>query len=273
MGDMDESIPWKLLEEAGRLGEVFQKARPQISERMVEVVELVREAEFQSANSRTKAIFTEIMEKHARIAAREIEFSDDVAGLIRGSGYEDYVERVRKLMELTARVDPAKIADEELLTQLARARKTVFDAPGLTAMQIASVMIPRFAQMAYFADAVNALLGYPAAFRQVLDVAGALVGALAEDIAGTMIPFLGVLRAVFELAETRIQKATEEIVGATKQIDRIFRYGDELDSILVYEVFCEESLAVVVRSSEIVRESVTRDDAWLSEALARAARD
>jgi hypothetical protein len=266
------SVSQQLWAEALRLGGAFEEAKKQIAERVLEVVGLVQQLEEQSEHPRARELFTGIREKHKTIAHRGGQIVDAARATMVTYRDDNYTDRIQKLLELNANVDPVKIADEELLAELKRAWDTVLDVPDGGALRIASIQITQFSQMFYLADAMSTFLGYPSTFRRVLDAARSLAKAAVLDVTGTAIPFLGTLMTVFDLFEPRIDKVTEDMLNSARNYERNLEYDSRLDEILAYANFVEENILLAGQSLESIRTSFARDELWLEGVLTNAAR-
>lgn len=180
--------------------------------------------------------------------------------------------RAQKLWDLKSNVDPVKIADEQLLTQLEHAWGVVLDTPDSVALRIASAEIPLFSQTFYLADAMSVFLGYVPTFRRTLNAAGTLIKAAALDAAGTAVPFLGTLMAVIDLFEPQIDKVTDEMLNSASTFERNFDYDNRLDEILLYANFVEKNTLLSSQSLETIRASFAKNELWLSGVLSKAAK-
>jgi len=231
----------------------------------LDVVHLIEEQLKGSADERTRAPWAEALGKIQQITVRGGDLVDGAQKLLQDYRADNYLARTQAVLTYLGDVDPMKLADEDLIARAKQAWRTIETTQDAVELQIASVQIPLFSQTFYFADVLNAFLQKPSAFRRTLDVAGALVKALATDIAGTTVPFLGTLMTVFDLMEPRIDRMTKELRNAVAVYDRLYMFHDQLTEVFGYEGFVEESTRLADQSLEIVRSSFVRDAAWLSD--------
>jgi hypothetical protein len=261
------SVPQQLMEEADRLAGVLDDAQEQVGSRVLEAFNLVEGQKAASKNARTRAIYAGVQKNHKKVGARGSSIADGAQKLLQDYREDNYLARTQQIMAQLGGVNARKLADEELLARAKQAWQTIEGTPDAVALHIASVQISLFSQTFYYADVLNAFLDYPSVFRRTLDVAGELVKALATDVAGAAIPFLGTLNTIFELMEPRIERLTEQMRQATKLLDRLFQFDDQLTELLGYASFVEENTRLADRSLGVVRVSFKRDAAWLRAAL------
>jgi hypothetical protein len=268
----------KLMAEALRLGRLVNDNKDELAKRGVEVIQLLASQEAASTNPRITAIIQGAEEKNSQAIAKG-------GGLASGNGEllqecrkdQDYYRvRWQEVLARNSRVDAQRIANEELLDLLTRARQTMETAPEAIEVLAALAAIANFSQILYYADLLNALLQYPTKYRRTLDVARDLAKAAAMDLAGKAIPFLGtittVIDTVFDLMEPRIEKKIEEFRQATVLYDRVCDFDDQLIELLGYADFAEEVMHRAERTLKATRASFTNDADWLSAVLANAER-
>jgi hypothetical protein len=268
----------KLWEEALRLADLVNGVNEELLSRGLDVIKLLSSVEAASANPRTRGIIKGAREKNSLYIKRGGSLSDIYKELLQEHGREIdfYIVHWQEVLKRNRRVDPEKIANEELLGLITQARQTMESAPAAAQVLVALAAIANYSQYLYYVDLLNALLQYPTKYRRTLDLAGVLAKAAVMDLAGTAIPFLGTLTTVidtiFDLAEPRIDKKVEELRKATEDYDRVCDFDDQLIELLKYADFAEENMGFADRTLKATHVSFAREAAWLSAVLGNAER-
>jgi hypothetical protein len=270
------STPMQLLAEASRLArEEVPRAQRTIVSLAPHVEESLYEHVASSANERTKALCAGAAEKHGRLVV-EAEGLSAGAGAITTRflrGEASYRAKLEEVFARRARVDPAKLADEELLAECERVsqsvEETLLDA---WALRVSSVQIPLFLLVFSHADVLRAFLGKKSAFGQALDGMRQLGGAALIDLAGTAIPWLGVIQTALELMRPQIEREIERMSAAIEYIDRLFGLDDQLNVLLEYASYTGVLVETADLSLAAAQGAFERDADWLIEVFAVIAR-
>jgi hypothetical protein len=277
---MPTSASAKLAAEVRRLSDVIDdiKFQKEVTSLGLDAIKLLASQDTPSANPQIRAIIRRSEEKHSQVIAKGGSLSNGFGELLQECRKDQdfYIARWQEVLARNSRVDAQKIANEELLDLLTRARQTMESAPEDIGVLVDSAAIANFSQFFYYADLLNALLQYPTKYRRVLDVAGDLAKAAVMDLAGTAVPFLGTITTaidtVFDLMEPRIEKKIEELRRATTDFNRVADFGDQLTELLGYADFTQEVIRNASRTLKTNRASFTTDAAWLSAVLGNAER-
>ena len=155
------------------------------------------------------------------------------------------------------------LADEERLAQCKRAWQTIEATPDVAALPIAAVHVTLYSVVYCHGDVLSAFLGRPSTARATLEATGTLVKAIATDVAGTMVPFLGTLEAVFDLMTPRIEREAERMRNVRQHLDLLFQLDDQLTALLGYASFAETVTNSANQSLATGMTSFTRDADWL----------
>jgi hypothetical protein len=266
------------MKEALRLAGVVNDVKKEVASRGLDVIQLLASQEAASTNPRIWEIIKGAEEKHGQTIAKGGDLTNGLGELLREYKKDNafYIARWQEVIARLSRVDAQKIANEELLDLMTRARQTMERTPETTELLVASTEIAHFSQFFYYADLLNAFLQFPPAYRRMLDEAGGLLKSIAIDLAGTVVPFFGTITAVvdtvFNLMEPRITKKMEELRQATVLFDRLCDFDDQLTELLGYENFTEEIIGLAGQTLKTTRASFTTDAAWLSAVLGNAER-
>jgi hypothetical protein len=290
MSKPSKSSAEQLFDEACRLAAEFNSE--EVLAAALEGVELLREG-LDGVNPRTREIFIKPLERMGELSNQMRDFVGRANEIIHSHEGDNYAERIHEMLANLHRVDAEKLlmtlggfeqlADctpeqlSETKRQMAEAQRRVDnvylvnDAISLT---VASAQIPMYSLAYAFADVANAFLGRPTKYRATLNVAGSLVQAVAMDFAGLAFPFVGTLKTVFEQMEPWIERETEKIRQAAHQLDRVFNYGDQLDTLsMQYVPFVDTSIGAATKFYDSYSAAFTIDISWLNEIYVAAAGD
>ncbi len=257
------SILQQLWDQADRLVQDLPGVLEGVHSKAPDVNRLLTEQAADSVNSRTEAIYAEALEKHDRLKAQ-------VSNLVVGSDQtgqrykrDTYQTTVQEMLARLSRVDVKKLANDELLAQCTRARETIEATPDTAALPIASVHVTLYSVVYCHDDVLSAFLGRPSTGRRALETTGSLVKAIAADVAGTVVPFLATLGAVFDLLTPRIEREAERMRDARQHLDLLFQFDDQLTALLAYAGFAEKNTDLANQSLTTVNALFEQNAGWL----------
>jgi hypothetical protein len=256
------------------LGEALRLARHELPEALKavssdapEVTRLLADAADASTHSRTRTLCRGMLSKHDRLAGHVSVASAAVAELRERHPRYAYAVKLQALQALTSQVDARKLADAELLAQCTRARESVDDAARAWAVPIVSAHLLVFSEVGFHRDLVSAFLGRPTTSRRMLETAAALAEAVATDLAGQMLPFLGTIQTVLQIMTPWSEREAERMRQATGQLDRLFQFDDQLTEMLDYGSFVESGIQLADQTLTTLLSAFTSDADWLIDVL------
>jgi hypothetical protein len=274
---MSISASEQLTAEAHRLSLLVRDDSIKMVKLGSDVIQLLASQEVASTNRRVREIIQSVRKNNALALEKGSSLRHNFDELMRacGNDVDFYGTRRQEIRSRSSLVDRQKPITKELLDLIAQAHQTVENTPKTIRLLMDSAAIVNFSQAFNYIDLLNAFLQYPTTYRRTLDVAGNLAKAVALDLAGKAIPFLGTITAmidtVFDLMEPRFEKKMEELRQATTVFDRVCDFDDQLTELLEYVDFAEEYMRFADQTSKTTRASFTIDSAWFSAVLGNAA--
>ena len=151
------------MEEALRLGRLVGDAKDEVAKLGVETVKYLADRDTPDRNPQVRSIIRRVREKNGQIIARGGSLANDYGDLLQAYRRESdfYITRWEQVLARNSRVDAEKIANEELLDLLTRARQTMEGTPEAIETLVASAGIAHYSQFLSYADLLNAFLQYP----------------------------------------------------------------------------------------------------------------
>ena len=266
------SAAQQLWAEANRLNEGIPAVLDEIQALGLDVIQHMKGASASSKEIRTRAVFTALLEKQAVLASQAINLSNGTSTIASRFTDAKFAEAVGKMRSGLHDVDPEKLANEELLALCKRLCKTVFDAPDIWAFYIASAHIPVYALVYFHCAVLRAYLGRPGAVHRTLGVVTRLVKAAANDLAGELIPFLGVLETVVDLSTPQLEREIERLRQTTDDLDRIFQLDDRLSELLRQAHFAKIAIQMSDEATTNAGQTFQRNFRLLNEIFESARR-
>jgi hypothetical protein len=269
---LDAAAAQELLAEATKLGLALKPMLVEIASLAPQADAILTDAIATSSSDRTKAILSQATAKHAEIIKAGVRLSSGSNIIIDRYEKSKHDEPLRTVLALLGNVDAAKLANEELLAQCVRARQTLEDAPEVWAVQVSSVNIPLYSLPFFHLNLLRAFLNRPSVLDSTFSGAAALFKALAKDFAGEVVPFLGTIETIVQLATPAMERDVERMRQATERLDRLFQFDDSLTNLTSHARYVESTIRLADEATTDYCARFERDAAWLIGALTAAAR-
>lgn len=263
------------MEEALRLAAGLPAALEKVQSLAEDVDRLLGEQAELSAHPRTREIGKDAQKKQQVFRAQVAGLSA-VASKITHRSKEDInfaTTTWQEILTLNSKVDPEKLAGEDLIAIATRAREAIEETPDTQALYIASIEIPLYSLAYFHAEIMAAFLGRPSPLRAALDTSAALFKAVGMDVAGTAIPFLGTLTTLFGLMKPRIERESQQMRAANQIQDRQYQFDDQMTALLGIADFVEANTQLADQALTTTRAYFDINAAWLVEILKATARD
>jgi hypothetical protein len=260
-----EQLAEQLMDEALSLARDLQAHQDELLRSGLDAIEFIRAQQEASQSPGTVAKFGHILASNGTLNERILRLLDVAQGISRDGHPSYYVERINQVRVEVQEIDPAKIAKEDLLREASRRRDDAFDAPEVTAICIASAQIPIYFLAFAHSDIMRAYVNKPPLARRALDNASELVRAAALDFAGTAVPFLGTVFAIFQVTQPWIEREKRRMVEAIPFVDRLFNLDDGLTGLATFSAPVEESTRQVAEYIGAYKVSFADDIRWLSQ--------
>lgn len=260
-----------LMAEAITLGEELKQNLGQLVQAGLDAIKLITVQQEASTNLETVAKYGHILAGSGDSTQRMMRLLDMTGNILRECVDDHYPEQLSNFLREFKGIDPAKIADEDLLRELDLRSGNVFDMNSVISLCAASAQIPIFFLAFAQSDLMRAYVGKPPFSRRALDNASELGTAVVMDVTGTAIPFFGTALAAFKLMTPWLEREKARTAKAVSLVDKIFDLDRGLATLSEYGVLVEGSVSQVSEFLSAYRESFDQDIAWLIR-LSRAAR-
>ncbi|HTH59677.1 MAG TPA: hypothetical protein VL689_05925 [Paraburkholderia sp.] len=268
----DAAAARRLLVEATKLGHAVKPVLVEIASLVPQVDAILREAIATSSSDRTRAILSEAIDKHAEIINAAVRLSSHSSIVIDRHKKSKQDERLGKAFALVRNLDATKLEDAELVAQCKRAIQSLVEAPEVWAVQISSVNIPLYSLPFFHLNLLRAFLNRPSVLDSTFSSAVSLFKALAKDLAGEVVPFLGTIETIVQLATPAMERDIEHMRQATERLDRLFQFDDSLTNLTSHARYVESTIRLADEATTDYVARFERDAAWLIDALTAAAR-
>ena len=256
-----------LLAEATKLGNALAALLSEIAALAPQVNTILASAIATSSSARTKSILQEAIDKHADLIRAGASLPNHSQVILERFKQSKHEVALRTVLALLDNIDVDKLADEELLAQCTRARQTIEQAPEVWAIQVSAVHIPLYSLPFFHLNLLREFLNRPSRLDQTFSGAIALFKAVAKDLAGEAVPFLGVLETVFELTTPAMERDVESMRHATNKLDRLFQFDDALTNVMSHARYVEAAIRFADDSTRAYSLHFERDATWLATAL------
>jgi hypothetical protein len=266
------SNPGQLMDEALGLAKDLGTHSDELLHSGLESIRLIEAQQAATGSVGVVAKFGHILASNGELSKRMGQLLNMAHSILRECNDSNYRDKIRQLIDDINEIDPAKIADEDLLREMERRRDNVFAAPDILSACAASAEIPIFFLAFAHSDLFQAYVNKPPLSRRALDNASLLVGAAAVDFAGSVIPFFGTALTVFQLLEPWIKRETKRVLDAIPVVDRLFNFDDGLTALLEFSAVVEGSTRQVAEFLSAYRRSFDEDVRWLTDVAKRARR-
>lgn len=271
-------------EEFAKLGAQLQSEATALSNRVAEasgvLPTLAEDVRIILAKAKSSSKQTRTLEIFESITARNRSLTDRIgllykrAKLIFDALREAPVEQtVITIRDRLQRVDPEKLADEELLALCYRARHTVEAAPGVLSLHLVLAHLPLDSLTLLHHDALCTFLGKPTGVDRAKGMAAPVFEAAVLDGIGLVVPGAGTVKAIIEVTQPHLEQEIQRFGQAATQIDRAFRLDDLLSDLCSFADSvdsCEQQARIGL---DQYLEILQRDADWLADTLKQAARD
>jgi hypothetical protein len=253
--------------ETTELGRALAKALTEIASLTPEVLTILTSAIAGSSSDRTKSILQGAIDRHSELTNAGLNSSSTYIMILERFQNSRHGAKLQIIQSLFHSLDPEMLEDEKLRDKCEQAFDELVKSPEIWEKYVFAIELTLYSIPVLHLNLLRAFLGRPTPSDKAFANAVKLFKSTAKELAGELIPLLGVMETIIELTVPAVEKDIESMRHATREFDRLFLLDDSLARAVRIAGYVEDSMRISDDATKTYCVNFDDKSAWLVDTL------